>query len=153
MVKKTLKMYYAISQVVVVPWITLDKATDAITTSLKADFSTNAQRLKLVEKIFANTGEPLELDEKITAETLHESFTGDNLRWEILGIIFTYLALGIKAIEGETNQQAIDRKELTSQLVHASNRCIWFCDRAESQNDLLVWLYVHCTRSHLLPGF
>ena len=80
MVKKTLKMYYAISQVVVVPWITLDKATDAITASLKTDFSTNAQRLKLVEKIFANTGEPLELDEKITAETLHESFTGDNLR-------------------------------------------------------------------------
>jgi hypothetical protein len=139
--KETLQNYYAISPIVVVPWITLEKAIDSILQTLRVDYTTKAQRLALVHRIFTKTGEPLELDEHVTAETLHESFTGDNLRWEILGILFTYLALGMRTTEAYIAQKAKKRQEFISELVHASNICASFCDRAESVNDLLVWLY------------
>jgi hypothetical protein len=139
-VKKTLKTYYGNSQLIVIPWVTLSNATDAIIKTLKDDYPTKAQRLVLVEKIFTNTEKPLEIEESITAETFHRSFTGANLRWEILGILFTSIALGLKATEGDTSQEAIEREKLNKELVHASNVCISFCDRAESLNDLFLWL-------------
>lgn len=152
-VKTCVERYYVISSAVVIPWITLDKAIDAITLTLSDKHPTDAQRLVLVEDIFANTGEPLELDEYVTAETLHKSFTGANLRWEILGLLFTYLAFGMQMTEGDTSQKVLKRQEITSELVHASNVCVSFCDRAESLNDLLVWLCGHFTSHHTLTTF
>ncbi|KUJ10214.1 uncharacterized protein LY89DRAFT_656902 [Mollisia scopiformis] len=138
--EKILEMHYAASQTVLAPWISISRATDAIIKTLRDEYPTDSQRLLLAEKIFAKTGEPLEIDEHTTVETLHESFTGANLRWEILGILFTYLALGLKSTKLNTSQSLIERQELVGDLVHASNVCVSFCDRAESQNDLLVWL-------------
>lgn len=146
--KKTLKKFCAFRMTVVIPWITLDKAADAIISTLRDDFPTDDQRLELVENIFSNTGEPLKLDEEITADRLHETFTGPHLRWEILGIVFTYLALGTQIMEDDPNQRTFEKQDFIAQLVHASNTCVSFCDRAESLNDLLVWLYEQTTSHH-----
>lgn len=139
-VKTTLEMFCGFSVTVAIPWTVLDKAIDSVIQTLRDDFPTNVERLKLAENIFAKTGEPLELDEHITVDEFYQTFTGPNLRWEILGILFTYLALGMQTAEGDSTLQAIERHEKISRLVHASNTCVMFCDRAESLNDLLVWL-------------
>lgn len=138
--KETMKQYYLVCTAVVVPWISLEKAADAVSETLRDEFTTPAHQLALVERIFKKTGEPLLLDEQVTAETLHETFTGPNLRWEILGVFFTFLALGLQDVEDDSHQQATEREEIIAQLVHASNTCVSFCDRAESSNDVLVWL-------------
>lgn len=139
-VRKTLETYYTQSSTVVIPWITLDKATDSIIKTLRENYHSETRRIRLVENIFAKTGEPLQLDEQITAGNFHENFTGPNLRWEILGILFTYLALGTEMAEIHSKQEAMERRSIVAQYVHASNTCVSFCDRAESLNDLLVWL-------------
>lgn len=137
-VLRTIKGFYAVSQIVSAPFITLKNSIESITKTLRDEYATDAQRLVLSERIFAQTFVPLVLDENTTAENLHESFTGSKLRWEILGVIFTYLSMGTLMDSSDPNSR--ERQLYTRELTHASNLCVGFCDRAESLNDILTWL-------------
>jgi hypothetical protein len=137
-VVRTIKGFYDVSQIVSVPFITLKNSIDSITKTLRDEYPTDTQRLVLAEKIFSQTFVPLVLDGNTTAENLHESFTGPKLRWEILGVIFTYLSMGTMMDSSVLNSR--ERQLFTRELTHASNLCVGFCDRAESLNDILVWL-------------
>lgn len=137
-VLRTIKDFYAVSQIVSAPFITLKKSIESITRTLRDEYPSDAQRLVLSERIFSQTFVPLVLDENTTAENLHESFTGSKLRWEILGVIFTYLSMGTLMDSSDPNSR--ERQLYTRELTHASNLCVGFCDRAESLNDVLTWL-------------
>lgn len=99
---KTIERYYHFSQTVTIPWVTLKKSLDSVVTTLRDDYPSERQRRILVKRIFAKTITPLRIDAAMTAEAFHESFTGPNLRWEILGLIFTYFALGNRVSRTES---------------------------------------------------
>jgi hypothetical protein len=139
-VKRIIEQFYHVSQIVIPPWITLKQSLDSIVNLLREDYPTDGERQLLAEKIFAQTFIPLRVDESTTAENFHKSFTGPKLRWEILGLVYTYLALGSLITDSEPRLASLERQQFTLELTHASNLCVSFCDRAESLNDILVWL-------------
>jgi chromatin structure-remodeling complex subunit RSC3/30 len=59
---------------------------------------------------------------------------------EILGVIFTYLAMGSLMCDDISGPALLARQKYSHSLTHASNLCVSFCDRAESLNDPLIWL-------------
>jgi hypothetical protein len=138
-INRTVEEYYVFSQIVIAPLITIKNSLGSIQKTL-LEYSTKSQRQRLAEEIFAQTFTPLVIDENCDAETLHLSFTGTKLRWEILGLLFTTLALGTLLDHNELQTARLDRQNYTRELTHASNLCVSFCDRSESLNDLLIWL-------------
>jgi hypothetical protein len=124
------------------PWITMKISIESISKTLREEYSSEAQRTALSERIFLQTSTPLIIDDNITAETFHQFFTGSKLRWEILGLVFTNLALALDSLMDSSDLQISnqERQSFARELTHASNIVVGFCTRAESLNDLIVWL-------------
>jgi hypothetical protein len=136
---RMIEQYYSCSQIAVAPLITMKNSMDSLQKSLD-EHTTRAQRLLLAEQIFANTFTPLLIDQDITPENLHLSMTGDKLRWEIIGLLFTTIGLGSMLENNEPQPTRLKRQRYTGELTHASNLVISLCDRSESLNDILIWL-------------
>jgi hypothetical protein len=141
LMKRTIEEFYGFSQIATAPLITLKNSLDSIQNILN-EHSTKPQRLLLAEQIFCRTYTPLVVNEDMTAENFHLSFTGRELRWEIIGVLFTMLALGslLDSNEPQSLSVRLSRQQYTRELTRASNLCVSFCDRSESLNDLLIWL-------------
>jgi hypothetical protein len=124
------------------PWITMKNSIESISKTLRDEYPSEAQRTTLSENIFLQTFKPIVIEDNVTAETFHQSFTGSQLRWEILGLIFTNLALALDSLMDSSDLQISnqERQSLSRELTHASNLVVGFCARAESLNDLIVWL-------------
>ena len=139
-VRKIVEKYYHVSQIVIAPLVTMRRAIDCILKTLKDEYKSEEQRQSLAETIFAQTFIPMVVEESTTAENFHELFTGAKLRWEIIGLILVYFAMGYLIADSEQHLPSTERQKLSLEITHASNLCVSFCDRAESVNDLLVWL-------------
>jgi hypothetical protein len=75
-----------------------------------------------------------------------QSFSGSNLRWESLGILFAYWALGSKSLISAPEQRETDtlrshdRMGLIMKYKNGARMCIDLCQRASSSNTLLACL-------------
>jgi hypothetical protein len=140
-IKRTIEDFYSVSQIAIAPLVTLKNSLDSIQQTLN-EHSTKPQRLLLAEQIFGRTYTPLVVNENITADNFHLSFTGVELRWEIIGVLFTMLALGslLNSNGPQPNSVRLRRQQYTRELTAASGLCVSFCERSESLNDLLIWL-------------
>jgi hypothetical protein len=90
------------------------------------------------------------------------SFTGRQTRWETLGILYTYWALG--AISSSPESEAVSRycqehppvmgpKQLMAHLKHYASLCIDLCRQLGSVNVLFVYLlYKHNILEGILNG-
>jgi hypothetical protein len=90
-----------------------------------------------------NTLRQLEFFRLNDAKLIHEMFTGPNLRWEIIGIIFTLVAsqgLSDQATDpvGQSSQSR-QRKVFSHEMAKASDLCLSFCNNNEHLNDLVAW--------------
>jgi hypothetical protein len=103
-------------------------------------------RSELSGTIFSNTLRPLRIDSSLSPRDYTSLFIGHNLRWEILGIIFTLTgvsALNLPArspLLAETKARFNSKADFAYQMINASNRCLGFCDQFGNVNNLLVWL-------------
>ncbi|KAF2437123.1 hypothetical protein EJ08DRAFT_578120 [Tothia fuscella] len=139
-INKTIERYCVVSQIVALPWSMLKKSLDSLQSTLR-QHPTKAQRYSLSKQIFTQTFIPLQVDEANTGGDFHLTFTGSKLRWEFLGVLFTYIALGSLLDEDHVAGPPRSAKpSYTQDFTRASNLCISFCDRAESLNELLIWL-------------
>ncbi|GFF77803.1 hypothetical protein IFM62136_09657 [Aspergillus lentulus] len=90
------------------------------------------------------------------------SFTGRQMRWETLGILYTYWAFG--AISSSPESEAVSRycqqhpsvigpKRLMAHLKHSASLCIDLCRQLGSVNALFVYLlYKHNILEGILNG-
>ena len=75
-----------------------------------------------------------------------ESFSGSNLRWEALGILFAYWALGSKSLINAPEQRETpalrnhDRRDLIMKYKNGARLCLDLCRRGASANTLLACL-------------
>ncbi|KAB8224187.1 hypothetical protein BDV33DRAFT_188456 [Aspergillus novoparasiticus] len=73
-------------------------------------------------------------------------FTGENLRWEFIGIIFSFAGLG--ALNGETKlfkingQGPMSANAFAEEMTAASTMCVEICKQLDKVNDLMLWLHV-----------
>ena len=107
----------------------------------------------LSEKIFISTSKDLVIQSTTVMQDLPPMLTGENLRWDIVGLMLT--AAGLSAISldevvtdvEEDKAQEIDWKELARKFLKAGDRCISFCEKVDSLNDVTVWLI---TKNYIL---
>jgi hypothetical protein len=105
----------------------------------------NPSRLRnMAEMICINTAKPLPDDELDTEKWL-ETFSGSNLRWESLGILFTYWALGSLS---DTHRPELTnggpehstRSDLTADYKECAALCAELSQGTSHGNSLLLYL-------------
>jgi hypothetical protein len=98
----------------------------------------------LAQKTTRNTQKPLQVPPEMHASTFSTLFTGDNLRWEFLGLVFAWagLSLSMSLLNEKGSAMTPDGISKTSfaQLLTAcSDACITLCRQNAHTNDILSW--------------
>jgi hypothetical protein len=117
------------------------------------------------ERLWENTTKPLSrlLDRHTKPRDFVENTTGDNLRWEVVGIIMTLVGILAQSLQDgdpifcSHDEPPVDRSALALKAFHASDACVSFCKDFDIMNDLFLWLLyeytilacsLHATGSH-----
>ncbi|PWY73577.1 hypothetical protein BO70DRAFT_319779 [Aspergillus heteromorphus CBS 117.55] len=103
----------------------------------------------LYEDITAATALPLKISGTLSAQDFYALTTGPNLRWELLGFVFTMA--GVSVMGRYRSQDVLDLgigemdvETFTKEMVLASNACIEICKHRGQVNDLGIWMrYLH----------
>lgn len=115
--------------------------------------TTNPKQRNLYRKICQNTAKPLQISATATAEEFYQSFTGENLRWEFVGVIFALAGLSVINITHDSEDlalrfgdgEALSVESFSAQMVAASNEAIEMSRQHDKVNDIMIWLeYTHC---------
>ena len=107
--------------------------------------------------IFQNTSS--ELLEEDEPNTWFESFSGPNLRWEALGVLFTYWSFGaLASVDGDfifASASGVQKKrrDVMTELKECATSCIALCNHTDHGNPLLVYLlYKHSLLESMISG-
>jgi hypothetical protein len=93
-----------------------------------------------------NTAKPFNVSSTMLPSEFHTLLTGDNLRWETLGLILVIAASNaqftapldpIFTLEDGTK---LDKDQFIEDMIQASNDCITLCQVHGAVNDVMVWL-------------
>jgi hypothetical protein len=101
--------------------------------------------LKMSEAVSCNTLKPLTFNGKTTPREFAAGCTGENLRWEVVGIIFTVVGIVIQSLmDGDPlfcshDDEPMDRRQLALKVWDASETCMSFCNDFDILNDLFLW--------------
>ena len=100
----------------------------------------------LIDGVLEATSGRLDVRASITATNFHTLFTGQNLRLEIIGLVFTITGLAFfclplhDVISLTNNRDTVSRRAFAYEMTDLSNECIALCEQGGSMNDLLVCL-------------
>ncbi|KAJ3492500.1 hypothetical protein NLG97_g5346 [Lecanicillium saksenae] len=105
----------------------------------------NAHLRKVVLKLFENTSRPLELFTSVPASAYHTSFTGSNIRWEVVGFVLCVLGVSLKYDINKrhitsTNFGNMNDSHLMQQAAEAVEFCTSVCHRYNCVNHQALWL-------------
>jgi hypothetical protein len=101
---------------------------------------------KLATQIFRNTSRPMTSHPSMSVKEYCDSFTGENLRWEPIGNLFSIFGQQLVVTpdnDPEFSQGSDDpraKDHLLEQVVVATTICINYCDEASSANEILAYL-------------
>lgn len=111
-----------------------------------------AQELHVLsKKLLENSTRPLKVPSTTRASDYHILFTGENIRWEVLALLFT--TAGLSAILlGPTDpllnfvgQYTPDKQAFIHRMVDLGSTCLSFCTDSGHLNDFGIWiLHEHC---------
>lgn len=113
----------------------------------------------LSEMIWRNTRRPVELHGQMTYTEWAEASTGNNLRWEVIGIILALVGLVAvnlndwDSIFDDIRDDIVDRATFSERMRNASELVLCFCYECEVLNDLyMLFLYEGLCLLELLKG-
>ena len=98
------------------------------------------------EMLFRNSSKPLKSASGLGLQQYHSLITGENLRWETVGLLFTAVGLGCNMIESTDSLlsipglKSIDKRAFAVRMLDASDLAISFCDQSGQLNDAGMWL-------------
>jgi hypothetical protein len=107
--------------------------------------------LTISEKLLENSIRPLKVPPDCKFSEYHLLFTGANMRWEQLALLFT--AAGLAAILlvptdpllSFVGQLPADKQQFIHRMLRLGSSCLGFCTDVGHLNDLGVWiLHEHC---------
>ena len=102
--------------------------------------------VKHAEQVFVNTSNEFVIQSTTKMQDLPEMFTGDSLRWDIVGLMLTVAGLSAIAMEfvnvdfENDKFRNLDWKDIARKFLRAGDQCIAFCEAVDSLNDITVWL-------------
>ena len=98
------------------------------------------------EMLFKNSSKPLKMPPNMAFQQYHILFTGENLRWEAIGMLFAAVGLSASTMLAAdttldmTKTASVNQKSLASRMLEASDVCIAFCEQTGHLNDPQMWL-------------
>lgn len=99
---------------------------------LKTHATNERDLTNFAHKIFWRTSTPVPLDPNISLKAYPSFLMGENLSWEVVGIVLSVLgtsAIMIDEVDVMGPDLKIDWKDRVRKLVVAGDRCIHFCDQ------------------------
>ena len=141
-----IRKFYSRTLCVVIPAVMIEAIMQSVRGILGGlDFTgaMDSQIQDLAHQIFQNTSRPVAVNATMTVSDYCALFTGRNLRWEAVGIMFATSGIALMStpdtdpdiVQVAADSQAKDR--LRAQIVDASSTCLSFCDQAASVSELL----------------
>ncbi|KAF2464247.1 uncharacterized protein BDR25DRAFT_97671 [Lindgomyces ingoldianus] len=108
---------------------------------------------QMSEKVWANTMKPVTaiLNQNTTPQEFTTRTTGEDLRWEVVGMILTLIGLLAQSLQDgdpifcSHDDPPVDRAALAVRMYNASEACIGFCADFDIMNDLYLWLLYEYT--------
>lgn len=97
-------------------------------------------------EITRNSARPLKVPPTMLPSEFHTLYTGQNLRWEALGLIMILAASSAQFTSPDDpmfvldNGSRIDKDKFIEEMIHSSNDCISLCQVHGAVNDIMVWL-------------
>ncbi|KAL1979167.1 hypothetical protein VTN96DRAFT_6605 [Rasamsonia emersonii] len=142
-----IRKYYQSKWFMILPYVVVDSmllSTRRIFDSFEPT-ETESRLRDLSIQIFRNSSRPLKPHRNMTIDDYTSSFTGENIRWETIGLMFALSGMSLLATH-ETDpaiaelQGSPEAKErLLNQISEATSTCIAFCDHAASPNEILAF--------------
>ncbi|KAI3318158.1 hypothetical protein HD806DRAFT_319595 [Xylariaceae sp. AK1471] len=121
--------------------------TALVASTENLDISSDERIKDTVKRISANTQEAIICDGQENFSTYCDQFTGQNLRWESLGIFFALLsssAMLLPRSDPLVQKSRLSAVDLAAQLVQASSSCLELWRTSGPINDIAVMLmYQH----------
>ncbi|KAE8371329.1 putative fungal-specific transcription factor [Aspergillus bertholletiae] len=113
----------------------------------------------LGSRITQNTATQLiPIEANMTTDQFYHWFTGANLRWEFVGLIFALAGLGASVSSSSPLFSLNGKDEISSdafamEMAAASHACLEICRQYDNVNDLVVWLnYTYYVLSSNIMG-
>ena len=102
----------------------------------------------LSRRIFSNTSAALEYNGQCSLQHFASLFTGENLRWEAVGMFFTGVGLGAINVQILRDQDARGSRGLSSKqravlarrMLEAGQICLSFCEKTGHYVEPEIWL-------------
>ncbi|KAF2832064.1 hypothetical protein CC86DRAFT_390249 [Ophiobolus disseminans] len=106
----------------------------------------------MYSELTKNTAKPLKVPSTMLPSEFHTLLTGQNLRWETLGLVLVIAANNAQftspsdPIFDFEDGRTVDKDELVEDILQAANDCITLCQVHGAVNDVMAWLvYDHGT--------
>lgn len=119
---------------------------------------TRAGLTMMAKTLCRNSSIPLQEEHTDPIEWLR-SFSGQKMRWESLGLLFCYWAMGTKSLAEnvelrETQQlRETDRRRLLNKYTVSAGKCVDICKNGSTANSLLaVLLYRYAIVQSIISG-
>jgi hypothetical protein len=97
-------------------------------------------------EITRNTARPLKIPPNMLPSEFHTTMTGENLRWEVLGLVLMIAASNAQHIHEDDplfvleDGSKIEREVFIEDMIQATNDCITLCQTHGAVSDIMVWL-------------
>ena len=114
---------------------------NTVTQSSSPRTLSNALLLKLSEQVFISTSNDFVIQSTTVLQDLPPMLTGENLRWDIVGLMLTVaglsaISMDVVSVDPEDEEfQRINWKDLARTLLIAGDTCISFCEAVDSLSE------------------
>lgn len=112
------------------------------------ELSTAEDKHALYAKITRNTARPFHVPPDIRPSEFHTLYSGENLRWETIGLVLITAAMPANFISPDdpmftVDEKKIDRDHFIEDMIYASDECISLCQIHGAGNDIMIWMLYH----------
>jgi hypothetical protein len=143
---RSVEMHFAVHHVAALVGPLITSTLPQLRQDLKQLSSVASDPYPAYAEITRNSARPLKVPGSMLASEFHTLITGQNLRWETLGLIIILAAHNTQFLLPDDvfftleNGSKIDRDTFIEDMIHASNDCINLCQVHGAVNDIMVWL-------------
>lgn len=101
---------------------------------------------QMYAEITRNTAKPLKISSKLLPSEFHTTMTGENLRWETMGLVLMIAGSNAQHLHDDDplfvleDGSKIEREVFIEDMIQATNDCITLCQTHGAVNDIMVWL-------------
>jgi hypothetical protein len=104
---------------------------------------------RLSSLLWRNTMSPVKFNKNTTAMEWARLSTGQNIRWEVIGLIATIVGCCANTLDRSDPllvEFKVERHTLSKMLYDVSHACLTFCRDCDSLDDMFIWLLLeHAT--------